>query len=281
MRALLERPLYPLVPLPPALEKDVIRMIQIGLSGCNGRMGQVVTRMAASSQKLRVSVGIDVNSVKLSDYPVFASVNELTETPDVLVDFSNPASLPGLLSYGLAHRVPLVLCTTGLSEEQVNAVKEASASLPIFRSGNMSLGINLVMELLQKAGQVLSDGYDVEIIERHHNQKIDAPSGTALMLADAVSSVLPYDPVYTYDRHSVRQKRDPKEIGIHSVRGGTIVGEHEVIFAGPDEVIEIKHTAYSREVFAAGALNAAEFMAGVAKPGLYTMADVVRAKQRL
>ena len=194
---------------------------------------------------------------------------------DAVVDFSSPSALDGLLSYGISNNIPLVLCTTGYTPEQIEAIAKASGQVPIFRSGNMSLGINLLADLVRRACAVLGSAYDVEIVERHHRRKVDAPSGTALMLANAASSALSKDPDYVFERHSRRQPRNAQEIGISSVRGGTIVGEHEVIFAGLDEVIELKHTAASRDVFAVGAIKAAKFIVCVEQPGLYDMNDVL------
>lgn len=216
-----------------------------------------------------------MNAAKLSDYPVYADPMEFAGEADVLVDFSNSAALANLLNYCTAKNLPCVLCTTGYNDDQLVQVSHASGKIPVFRSGNMSLGINLLMQLVKKASAVLGENFDVEIIEKHHRQKVDAPSGTALMLADAAASALPHDSQYVYDRHSVRQKRSREEIGISSVRGGTIVGEHDVLFCGPDEIIELKHTATSRDVFANGALSAAVFLAGVKKPGMYSMDDVL------
>ena len=193
----------------------------------------------------------------------------------MVVDFSNAGAVDALLDYCVEKKLPVVLCTTGLSEEQLNKVAEASKEIAVLKSANMSLGINLLLKLLQDAAKVLAPaGYDVEVVERHHNQKVDAPSGTALALADSVNEALNKEYHYVYDRSQVRQKREKKEIGISAVRGGTIVGEHEVIFAGTDEVVEFKHTAYSRSVFAKGAVEAGKFLAGKA-PGMYDMGDVV------
>jgi len=200
---------------------------------------------------------------------------EYSGEADAVIDFSNPASLKNLLDYCTARNIPCILCTTGYSDEQLVQISHASESIPVFRSGNMSLGINLLTGLIKKAASVLGENYDVEVVERHHRTKIDAPSGTALMLAEAAASSLPYESEYIYDRHSVRQKRAKNEIGISSIRGGTIVGEHEVIFAGTDEVIEFKHTAYSRDVFANGAIAAAVFLASIKTPGMYDMNDVL------
>ena len=196
----------------------------------------------------------------------------------MVIDFSNAALTEDLLAYCKARKLPVVICTTGHSPEQVAMIEAASKELPVFRSGNMSVGINLMMDLLRKCASVLGADYNVEVVEAHHNQKLDAPSGTALMLADAVSESLPYEAAYVYDRHERREKRPPHEIGIHSIRGGTIVGEHSVLFCGRDEVIEIKHSALSREVFATGAVQAAAFLAGKTAPGLYNMSHVIAAQ---
>lgn len=249
-------------------------MPRIIISGCNGRMGQAVTRLC-NERGLEVAAGIDTNAVKLFNYPVYADPMEFSGSADVLIDFSVSGSLSGILSYCTSKKIPCVLCTTGYSDEQLAEIECASHKIPVFRSGNMSLGVNLLVELVKKAASVLGDSFDVEIVEKHHRMKVDAPSGTALMLADAAAAALPHDSEYIYDRQSVRQKRGQNEIGISSVRGGTIVGEHEVIFAGTDEVLELKHTAQSREVFAAGAVKAAEYMAGITSPGMYSMKDVL------
>ncbi|MGI5972035.1 MAG: 4-hydroxy-tetrahydrodipicolinate reductase [Oscillospiraceae bacterium] len=251
-------------------------MLKIILSGCNGRMGQVVTRLCAEAEGIEIACGIDLNAKKLSSYPVYADPMEYMGRADVAVDFSSPSSLPGLLSYCRRRSLPLVLCTTGYSESDVNMIKEAAKSIPIFRSGNMSLGINLIADLVRRAVSVLGVNYDIEIVERHHNKKVDAPSGTALMLADAAAQALPYEAEYVYGRSNVRKPREKREIGISSVRGGTIVGEHAIIFAGHDEVIEIKHSIQSREVFAAGAIRAARFFSVPREPGIYDMSDVLK-----
>ena len=248
---------------------------RILLSGCCGKMGRAVTALAAERSDCEIVAGVDLAAGAQESYPVFPSVFDFTGEADVLIDFSHPSVLDSLLAYGKEHKLPLVLCTTGYSKEQKDAVQEASKEIPIFSSGNMSLGINLLIELSKKAAQVLGEGFDIEIVEKHHNQKIDAPSGTALMLADAVSEVEPDEMRYMYDRHSQRKKRDRNEIGIHSVRGGTIVGEHEVIFAGHHEVIKLSHSAQSKEVFAAGAVNAAVFLSG-REPGMYQMSDLLK-----
>ena len=249
-------------------------MINVILSGCNGKMGRVITRLAAEDEDLNIVAGVDINDYIPNIYPVYKTPAECMEKADVLIDFSHPSVLDGILEYCKDTKTPAVICTTGLSVEQKKAMEEASKVTPIFFSANMSLGINLLISLAKTAAKILEGGYDIEIVERHHNQKIDAPSGTALAIADAISGVLKENSEYTYDRHNVRRKRRKNEIGIHAIRGGTIVGEHDVIFAGTDEVIEIKHSAASKEVFATGAVKAAKFLAG--KPaGMYSMDDLV------
>jgi len=250
-------------------------MPKIIISGCNGKMGQTIARLCADKENITIVAGFDSKAEKLSDYPVYAEPMEFGGEADVVIDFSNPTSLDNLLNYCTIRHVPCVLCTTGYSDEQLVQILHASESIPVFRSGNMSLGINLLTGLIKKAAAVLGDNFDVEIIERHHRTKVDAPSGTALMLADAAASALPHDSEYIYNRHDVRQKRGKNEIGISSIRGGTIVGEHEVIFAGTDEVIEFKHTAYSRDVFANGAISAAVYLSKIKSPGMYDMNDVL------
>ncbi|MDD6188691.1 MAG: 4-hydroxy-tetrahydrodipicolinate reductase [Clostridiales bacterium] len=252
-------------------------MIKLIISGCNGRMGQVVTRLCKADGGFEIVAGFDQNTAKLSDYPVYAHPMEYAGRADVIVDFSSPAALSPLLAWCRSKNVPLILCSTGYSDEQLENIKAASEEMPIFKSANMSLGINVLMELVKRAAEVMGETFDIEIVEKHHNQKKDSPSGTALMLADAVRDGLAYEPEYIYDRSQVRRPRDKKEIGISAVRGGTIPGEHSVIFAGTDEVIEFKHTVYSREVFAAGAVKAAKFMAGVKEPGMYDMGDVLKS----
>lgn len=247
---------------------------KIIISGCNGRMGRVVESICEADPDVSVVAGFDV-SLESRAFPVFVSPANFTGEADVVIDFSSPAALDGLLAFALERKVPLVLATTGYSDEQLAQIDEASKRIPIFRSANMSLGINVLLELVKKAAAVLGDSYDIEIVEKHHNRKVDAPSGTALMIADAAASALNFKPEYVYERHSVRQSRDKKEIGISAVRGGTIVGIHEIMFAGRDEIIEIKHTAMSREIFANGAVKAAKFLAGVSKPGMYDMSMLV------
>ena len=247
---------------------------KIIISGCNGRMGRVVESICEADPDVSVVAGFDV-SLESRAFPVFVSPANFTGEADAVIDFSSPAALDGLLAFALERKVPLVLATTGHSDEQLAQIDEASKRIPIFRSANMSLGINVLLELVKKAAAVLGDSYDIEIVEKHHNRKVDAPSGTALMIADAAASALNFKPEYVYERHSVRQSRDKKEIGISAVRGGTIVGIHEIMFAGRDEIIEIKHTAMSREIFANGAVKAAKFLAGMSKPGMYDMSMLV------
>ena len=252
-----------------------MQKIRVIVSGCNGRMGQAITRMCEQSTDIEIVAGIDLITEKRNGYPVFADPMECQTAADVLIDFSGAALLDQLLSYCLQRKLPAVICSTGHSPEQIQALERASKQLPMFRSGNMSLGINLLTVLLKKAAAVLCDSFDVEIVEKHHHGKVDAPSGTAIMLADSVRDGLNYVPEYVYERESVRQPRGKQEIGISAVRGGTIVGEHEVLFCGQDEVITFKHTAYSREIFANGAITAARFLSRVEKPGMYNMNDVL------
>ena len=250
-------------------------MVRVIMNGCNGKMGQVITGIAAGDEQVEIVAGIDVYDGIQNPYTVFADIKDCTVEADVIIDFSTAKAVDGLLDYVEEKRIPVVLCTTGLSEAQLNRVSEVAGKAAVLKSANMSLGINTIMKLLQQAVQVFGPaGYDVEIVEKHHNQKLDAPSGTAIALADSMNEVMDHQYEYIYDRSQRRQKRDAKELGISAVRGGTIVGEHEVIFAGTDEVIEIKHTAYSKAVFAKGAVEAAKYLAG--KPaGLYNMSDVI------
>jgi dihydrodipicolinate reductase len=249
-------------------------MTNVVISGCCGKMGRVINDIISNRSDTKVIAGIDKVCEKYSDFTVVSKPSELTCKPDVIIDFSHPSALNGLLEYAMTNGTALVLASTGYSDEETAKIKSAASEIPIFFTANMSIGINLMRELAKKAVSVLGEQYDVEIIEKHHNQKIDAPSGTALMLAESINEASGYKYSYVYDRHSVRKKRDKAEIGIHSVRGGTIVGEHEIIFAGRDEVITLSHSAASKEVFAVGAVNAAVFVAS--KPaGLYSMADMI------
>ncbi len=251
-------------------------MINVLISGCCGHMGKVVEEICTADPDVNIVAGFDRTSAE-KPYPVLSNLTDLSAKVDVVIDFSNPAALEALLAYCTANGVAAVLATTGYSQEQLAAIDAASAIVPIFRSANMSLGINVMAELVRRAAQALGDTCDIEIVERHHNRKVDAPSGTALMLADAAVSGLTTQPEYTYDRSSRRQPRPKNEIGISAVRGGTIVGVHDVIFAGRDEIIEITHTAQSREIFASGAVKAAKFLAQVSQPGMYNMQQLVAA----
>lgn len=251
-------------------------MVRLIISGCNGRMGRVVETICSADPEFEIVAGFDLlGAAGDRDFPICSSPSEFQGQADVVVDFSSPAALDGLLEFGLQRRVPLVLATTGYSEQQLLDIDRAAGTIPIFRSANMSLGVNVLLQLVRSAVRSLGEGFDLEIVERHHNKKVDAPSGTALMIADAAAEALPYTPEYVYDRQAVRKPREKREIGISSVRGGSIVGDHEVIFAGRDEVIELRHTAMSRDVFASGAIRAAKFLAGITAPGLYTMSDLI------
>ena len=251
-------------------------MVKIILSGCSGKMGHVITKCVETKENCEIVAGVDINKCDAS-YPIFASFSEIDVDADVIIDFSHPSVLATLLEYCKKNKMPAVIATTGLSDEQKKEIEDTSKEVPMFFSANMSIGVNLISELAAKAARVLEGSFDIEIVEAHHNQKIDAPSGTALMLADSISDALTNKPTYEFDRHSKRAKRDPNEMGIHSIRGGTIVGEHEVIFAGLDEIITISHSARSKDLFAVGAVNAAAFLKG--KPaGMYSMKQLVDEK---
>ena len=253
-------------------------MTKVIMCGCNGHMGQVITGLCKEDPEVEIVAGIDVYDGIKNDYPVFANIAACDVEADVVIDFSNASVVDGLLAYCGEKQIPVILCTTGLSEAQIALVQETSKKVAVLKSANMSLGVNTLLKLLATAAQVLAPaGFDMEIVEKHHNQKLDAPSGTALALADAMQDALEADYAYTYDRSQERKKRDKYEIGIQAVRGGNIVGEHEVIFAGTDEVITFKHQATSKAVFGKGAIEAAKFLAGKG-PGLYDMADVIAAK---
>ena len=251
-------------------------MVRAIMHGCNGKMGRVITGLIRDDDAIEIVAGIDTYTGTANDYPVFESIEACDVEADVVIDFSNASAVDHLLDYCEKKKLPVVLCTTGLSEEQLRKVEETAEQTAVLKSANMSLGINLLLKLLQNAAKVLGPaGFDIELVERHHNQKVDAPSGTALALADSVNEALDNQYTYVFDRSQVRQKRGEKEIGISAVRGGTIVGDHEVIFAGADEVIEFKHTAYSKAVFGKGAVEAAKFLAGK-KAGKYDMSDVIQ-----
>lgn len=250
-------------------------MVDIAITGACGHMGRVIAGIIGERSDCAVCAGIDKAGEPYGGFPLVNSVFDLAQKPDVIIDFSHPSALPDLLNYCKMNSVPLVIGTTGYSDEEKSQITAASSQIPIFFTFNMSLGINLLAELARKAAQVLGGQFDIEIVEKHHNRKKDAPSGTAIMLAEAINDELGNSKRYVYDRHSVRKPRDKEEIGMHSIRGGTIVGEHDIIFAGHDEVITLSHQAQSREVFAVGAVNAAVFLAG--KPaGMYAMGDLIK-----
>lgn len=253
-------------------------MVKMIMHGCNGHMGQVITGLVKKDEGITIVAGIDPVDNRDNGYPVFASITDCDVEADVIVDFAAAAAVDGLLDYSREKKIPLVLCTTGLTQEQLEKVKETSKEVAVLKSANMSLGINTLLKLLKDAAKVFGTaGYDIEIVEQHHRLKKDAPSGTALALADSVNDALGNEYEYVYDRSQRNEQRPDKEIGISAVRGGTIVGVHDVIFAGVDEVITFNHTAYSKSVFAKGAIEAGKFLAG--KPsGMYDMADVIEAK---
>ncbi|KXL52390.1 4-hydroxy-tetrahydrodipicolinate reductase [Anaerotignum neopropionicum] len=249
-------------------------MINIIIHGCGGKMGQVVAEIVENDTACQVVAGIDP-SMSEASFPVFPTPADCTVEADVIIDFSTAMAVPALLEFSKAKKIPVVVCTTALGDETTELMTETSHSVAVLKSANMSLGVNLLLELVQKAAQILHDAnFDIEIVEKHHNQKIDAPSGTALALANAINEAMEQQFHYVYDRSQIREKREPKEIGIHAVRGGNIVGDHDVIFAGRDEVIELSHHATSREVFAVGAVKAAKYLA-YKGPGLYSMKDVL------
>ena len=253
-------------------------MTKIILHGCNGRMGQAITRLARHDNDVEIVAGVDVVDSIDNEYPVFTNIDDCNIRADVIIDFASASAIDKLLDYVSATHIPVVVCTTGLNDEQKARLQEVSKEASVLVSANMSLGINVLFKVLNSIGSLLSDaGYDIEIVEKHHNQKLDAPSGTALALADVINNSMNNKFEYIYDRSKVREKRDSKEIGISAVRGGSIVGEHEVIFAGQDEEIILKHTAHSRDVFAKGAIEAGKFLAGTDK-GMYSMQDVVNKR---
>lgn len=249
-------------------------MINILLSGCNGKMGQVITRLSEQFDDLKIAAGYDISDSGKNPYPVFNNLEDCKVDVDVIIDFSSPNALESLLKFAMKKRVPAIIATTGLSQAHKSMLQAASKDIPIFFTANMSLGINVVVDVVKRITRILEENFDIEIVEKHHNQKIDAPSGTALAIADAINEVTNENQEYVYDRHSRRKKRGKNEIGIHAVRGGTIVGEHSVIFAGNDEIIEIKHTAMSKDIFGMGALRAALFIHDK-KPGMYDMNDLI------
>ena len=250
-------------------------MVKFIMHGCNGAMGQVISRLAKEDPEVEIVAGVDLNDTVDNGYPVFTNIQDCDVKADVIIDFSVAKAVDAVIDYAVERKIPLVLCTTGLSKEQIAKVEEASKKVAILRSANMSLGVNTVFKLAALGAQVLANaGYDIEIVEKHHNLKLDAPSGTALAIADAMNEVLNQEYIYKLDRSQERARRTKKEIGIQAVRGGNIVGEHEVFFCGPDEVIEIKHTAYSKGIFGKGALAAAAFLKDK-EPRMYAMRDVI------
>lgn len=253
-------------------------MTKIIMHGCNGKMGQVISDIIRQDDEIEIVAGIDLYDEVKNGYPVYKTIADCPVKADVIIDFSNMKAVDGLLEYCAVTAMPVVLCTTGLSKEQLEKAEQISSKTAVLRSANMSMGVNTLMELLAQAVRVLAPaGYDMEIVEKHHNQKVDAPSGTALALADVMNEAMDHAYEYKYDRSKEQKKREKNEIGISAVRGGTIVGEHEIIFAGTDEVIEFKHTAYSKAIFGKGAVEAAKFLNG--KPaGMYDMQDVIRSK---
>lgn len=252
-------------------------MVNIIIHGVNGFMGRVLTDLISAEPDCRVVAGIDIVDNADKDFPVYTNVSDCREAADVIIDFSNAKAVDALVDYCADRKLPVVLCTTGLSEEQLSKIKLLSESVPVLRSANMSVGVNTIFDILRNYSKVFADaGFDIEIVEKHHNRKLDAPSGTALALGDAINEGLSEHYDFELDRASKNEKRPKNQIGIVAVRGGNIVGEHEVIFAGMDEVITIKHTATSRGVFATGAIQAAKFLAGTGTPGLYNMEDVIK-----
>ena len=250
-------------------------MTKVIMHGCNGHLGKVISELVAKDDAIEIVAGIDLNTEENFGYPVFANIMDCDVEADAIIDFSVAVAVDALLDFVKEKGIPVVLCTTGLSDEQLAKVEEVSKDVAVLKSANMSLGINTLMKLLKMATEVLADrGYDIEIVEKHHNQKLDAPSGTALALADVINETKDNRYEYVFDRSQKREKRSDNEIGISAVRGGTIVGQHDVIYAGTDEVIEIQHTAYSKAVFAKGAIDAAKFLAGKG-PGMYDMSDVI------
>ena len=249
-------------------------MTKIIFCGINGRMGQAVEEIVSEKETFEIVAGVDLNTAFRGNYPVYANINEVKEKADVIVDFSFHAALPSYLEYAKANRLPIIVASTGHTPEESALMQEYSKYIPIFFSRNMSLGVNLLIELSKKAAAMLGDDFDIEVIEAHHNKKLDAPSGTALMIADAISETLEDKPEYIYDRTERREARPKNEIGIHAVRAGGIVGEHTVLFGGKNESVSLSHSAFSRSVFALGALRAAEFMVGM-PAGFYSMTDLV------
>lgn len=249
-------------------------MTNIILSGANGYMGKVISNLAANDDEIKIVAGFDINTESTDGFPVYAKCSEFEGNADVIVDFSHPLAFDDITDFAMSRKIPIVIATTGLSSKQMEKMKSMASEIPVFFSANYSIGVNLLIELVKRTAKALENSFDIEIVEKHHNRKIDAPSGTALAIADAITESISNQSVYIYDRHSVLKKRAKNEIGIHSIRGGTIVGEHDVIFAGNNENIEIKHSAASRDIFAAGAIRAAKFLSQKAA-GYYTMENLL------
>lgn len=251
-------------------------MLKVIINGCNGKMGQVLANQIAQDKELEIAAGIDRNLQGITaNFPIFKNIFDFKEKADVIIDFSRPEALDSLLDYAIKTNTPLVIATTGLSTQDMNNIRNASINVPIFQSANMSIGINVLSKLVQEAAKIVGNSYDVEIVEKHHNLKVDAPSGTAFLIADKINDSLKTPKKYIFGRHTKTDKRNENEIGIHSIRGGTIVGEHTVIFAGNDEVIEISHIASSKNIFALGAIRAAKFISKK-EPGYYNMDDLIK-----
>ncbi len=249
-------------------------MLKIILNGCCGRMGRSIAQQLAGDEERKIVAGVDLCGVRYDEFPVYRSIFDVQEKADVIIDFSHHSGTGALIEYALANSLPVVLSTTGHTQEETELVKRASEKIAIFRSANMSLGINVLLALCKNAACILKDAFDIEIVEMHHNQKLDAPSGTALLLADGINLVLEEKADYVYDRHLKREKRTKNEIGIHALRGGSVVGEHSVIFAGDNETLTLSHSAGSREVFAGGAIKAAAYVVNKS-PSIYSMDDMI------
>ena len=250
-------------------------MVRIIMHGCNGRMGKMIADIVSQDPDIEIIQGVDINTASDGSFPVVDSIEKGDAGADAVVDFGTASAVDNVIKWCVEKKIPLVECTTGLSDETLAAIDAAASSIPMFKSANMSLGINIIQKILKEnAAKLAEAGFDIEIVEKHHNQKLDAPSGTALALADSVNEALGNEYEYVYDRSNRREKRPKKEIGISAVRGGSIVGDHDVIFAGMDEVVTISHTAYSRAVFGKGAVAAAKFLADKG-PGMYDMSDVI------
>ena len=250
-------------------------MLNIILNGSNGRMGQVLTKLISERDDMRVAAGVSKSGVQLSDFPVYKTPDDIKESADVVIDFSNFSAVPAIVDWCAAHKTPIVVATTALNDECSEKIAEASKLIPVFKSANMSLGINALAKALKAVTPALEADFNVEIIEKHHKGKLDSPSGTAIMLADVVNGASSNEKNYIYGRHSKHDEFSMDNIGIHAVSGGTIPGTHTVLYCGPDETIELTHTAFSRDIFGNGAIKAAEFIADNRAPGMYSMDDII------